>query len=370
MITNIRGKLKLSQLMIVLYFICHGSLLGATTNAMFIFSREDSWMVPILSSIIGFIPFYLSIHLMNKFPDQNIFEIIESQFGKIMGKIINIILIGFISSYAMIFFWNLTNFISSQHLYNTPQTFIAILFTIPITYLLSKGIQVILRSSTIIFFLSFIFFSITAVALIPQIQISNIFPIMADGIISPFKSLFAAIGYLVLPLFMITCIPKKSFEKHEHFSKNMILAYFLVQLTIILIVFCILSIFGIELTLLYQYPEFQILRRVSLGGFIERVESTLSIQWILDLLMMITFICYFIKVGISHIFQLKEKKRNHWILNTVIIIILLISLFIFPDNTSANSFLIKTYPIYCYIILLGIPIFIFVKSLFMKKKNT
>ena len=52
------------------------------------------------------------------------------------------------------------------------------------------------------------------------------------------------------------------------------------KLCVFAIPFLVMSVFGVELATLYQYPEFQILRRVSLGGFIERVESTLSIQWI------------------------------------------------------------------------------------------
>lgn len=363
--TNIKGKLKLSQIMIMIYFICHGCLLGSTTNALFIIAREDSWMVPIIGGIIGFIPFYLSILLMEKFPSYNIFQIIDKTFGKVLGKIINTMLILFVCSYAIIFFWNLTNFISSQYLYNTPQRFIIILFIIPLIYLLSKGIQVIFRSGTIIFILTFTFFIISTCALVPQIQISNIFPILSRGIDAPLKCLICSISYLVLPTFIITCIPKDSYNDQKKFKKCMILSYIFTQITICIVIFCILAIFGIELSILYQFPEFQILRRVSIGGFIERVESTLSIHWILDLFMMITFTCYFIKTGILNIIHIKSKKIKKYSTNIFIAIMIYSSIYIFSSNTSANSFLIKTYPIYCFIFLLGIPI---LTHLFSKKK--
>lgn len=364
--TNLKGKLKLSQIIIILYFICHGSLLGSTVNALFILGHEDSWIVPIIGAIVGIIPFYLSITLMEKFPDKNIFEIIEYQFGKILGKIINILLILFICSYAIIFFWNLTNFISSQYLYSTPQGFIAILFIIPLIYMLSKGIQVILRSGIIVFIFSFSFFIISACALIPQIQISNIFPVLAKGISSPLKCVWISIAYLVLPTFMITCIPKNSYSSQKNFKKYLIISYFIIQLTIWLTIFCILSVFGIELSILYQYPEFQILRRVSIGGFIERVESTLSIHWILDLFMMITFACYFIKSGILHIFHFQKPFIKKYILNIILAIIIFTSVFIFSSNTSANVFLMKNYPIYCFIFLLGIPLITYIILLIKK----
>lgn len=365
---NAKGKITINQIIILLYFICHGSLLGAATSSMFVFSREDSWMVPIISCIIGMIPLLIYTSLMNRFENQHIFEIVDSLCGKILGKIINFILIIFVCSYLIISFWNLSNFISSQYLYNTPQGFIAILFIIPIIYLLSKNIHIILRSGIIIFILSFLFFIISVFALVPQVQIVNIFPILQNGIASPFESVFNTIGYLVLPLFLITCIPKNSIKNYQKFTKKIIIAYLLIQLSIILIVFCVLSIFGIELASLYQYPEFQILRRVTIGGFIERVESTLSIHWVLDLFMLITFCCYFIKTGMNHIIPIKNKLNQN-IFHLIIALIMLVSLFIFPSNTSANNFLMHTYPIFCHIGFFIIPMILYLISIIQKKHS-
>lgn len=370
MTTNLKGKLKLYQIIAILYFICHGSLCGVASNLMIVLSHEDCWMVPIISCILGIVPFLISIIIMDKHPNKNIFEIIEYQFGKIIGKIMNIILILFICSYVIIFYWDFTNFISSQYLYNTPQTFIAILFIVPIIYLLSKGIEVVLRSSTIIFILSFTFFSVSALALFPQIQFQNIYPILADGITGPFKSVMGAIAYLILPTFLITCIPKDSYQNTKKFKKRMIISYLLIQFTIELILFGIIAIFGVELSLLYQYPEFQILRRVTIGGFIERVESTLSIHWILDLFMLITFSCYFIKTGFNKVFNIKKNWIDKYILNGFLIFLILLSLKVFPNNTAANLFFIKTYPIFCFLFLLGIPVLIYIVSKIRKKHST
>ena len=179
MLTNLKKEIKLYQIIIVLYFICHGSLCGIGSRTIFSLAHEDAWIIPIISAIIGLVPFLITICIIEKYPNKNIFEIIEYQFGKIIGKILNIILILFVCSYMIFFYWNFTNFISSQYLYNTPQTFITILFIIPIIYLLSKGIKIILRSSIVIFIMTFSFYIIAAIGLVPQIHVENIYPIFA-----------------------------------------------------------------------------------------------------------------------------------------------------------------------------------------------
>lgn len=369
MTNSLKKQIKLYQIIIILYFICHGSLCGVASTLIINLGHENCWISPIIGAILGIIPFLITIFILEKYPNKNIFQIIDFEFGKIIGKIINFILILFVCSYLIIFYWNFTNFISSQYLYNTPQGFIAILFIIPIIYLLSKGITVILRSSIIIFILSFSFFSISALALIPQMNIQNIMPVLANGVMDPIKAGVLSIGYLTLPTMLISCIPKDSYVDTKNFKKKLIISYILIQMTIELIIFGIISVFGVELSLLYQYPEFQILRRVTIGGFIERVESTLSIHWILDLFMLIIFLSYFIKIGITQVFNIKKEKTDKYLLNIFIIFLILLSLKAFPSNTSANTFFIKNYPIYCFIFLLGINVIVFIASKIKKKHS-
>ena len=85
---NLKKQLKLYQIIIILYFICHGSLCGIGSKTIFSLAYEDAWIIPIVIAIIGLIPFSITLYIVEKYPNKNIFEIIEYQFGKIIGKII------------------------------------------------------------------------------------------------------------------------------------------------------------------------------------------------------------------------------------------------------------------------------------------
>lgn len=359
------GKLRCLQAAILVFFIIHGGIFGTGINLLIKVAEEDMWIATIIGIILGFIPFYLYISLSEKYPDKNIFEIIESVFGKNIGKIIVAIITLFAISFTLYCFWSLTNLISSQYLYKTPQIFVYIIFAIPLVYILSKGIKVALRSITVIFFITIILYIITFVSLAPQAQIINLYPILKNGIMPVIQAAFGFVAYCISPILFIGAIPVHYYEDKENYKKYMIISYIISCLTVFAIPFLIITIFGIDLAELYQYPEFQILRRVSIGGFIERVESTLSIQWIFELFVLITIGMYFIKQGIYHIFHIKRNWVKIGLNGLFLIISIICSINFFRNNTIANQFSIQLYPFICY----GFLFFFFLLYIFISLKK-
>ena len=362
------GKLRCFQAAILLFFIIHGGIFGTGVNILLKLAEEDMWIATITGIILGFIPFYLYISLSTKHPDKNIFEIIESVFGKGIGKVIVAIITLFAISFTLFYFWDLTNLISSQYLYNTPQLFVYIIFAIPLVYILSKGIKVALRSIVVIFFITMILYIITFVSLVPQAQIINLYPILKNGIAPVIHAAFGFIAYCISPILFIGAIPVHYYEDKENYKKYMIISYIISSITVFAIPFLVITVFGIDLAQLYQYPEFQILRRVSIGGFIERVESTLSIQWIFELFVLITMGMYFIKQGIYHIFHVKKNWLKTVLNGLFLIVSIICSINFFENNTVANQFSVRQYPFVCYGFLLFF--FLLYVIISLKKKRS
>lgn len=361
------GKLRCLQSAVLVFFIIHGGIFGPGINLLIKVAEEDMWISTLIGCIIGFIPFYLYISLSAKHPDKNIFEIIESTFGKFFGKILVAIITLFAISFVLFYFWNLTNLISSQYLYKTPQLFVYIIFAIPLIYILSKGIKIALRSISIIFIATLFFYIITFISLVPQAHITNLLPILKDGLVPVFHASFGFIAYCITPLIFIGSIPVHYYEDKENYKKYMTIAYIISCATVFVIPFLVITIFGIDLAQLYQYPEFQILRRVTIGGFIERVESSLSIQWIFELFVLIAIGMYFIKQAIYHIFPIKKNWIKLGLNGLFLVLSIISSISIFRNNTIANQISVEIYPFVCYgFLLLFFIIYIFVS---IKKKR-
>lgn len=359
-------KIDISNYNTLLFFIIRGNYLGICSENLYIISKQDSWISMIIACILGIIPLLIYYFITKKYPDKNILEIIQTVFGKVLGKIINIIMMIFIFIYASSIFYNLIIFIATQYLYNTPLLAIACIFGLCFYFLINKGINTVAKTSTILFYAFCFLFILTSLGLITQIDISNVLPINEYGIGSILNGSFHIISLNIAPLFLMLLIPYNKIKENKKFIKNSFIFYVISMLTIFLINFSVLSIYGSNIARLFQYPEFHLLKRLSLIGFIERVENILSIQWIFEMVIIIAISLCYIKENIKYYLKKDYYKNN--LIDLIIIIISIISVLnIFKTTITASNFYLNILPILNSMFFIIIPFIILILSL--KKKT-
>ena len=348
------NKINSLQYGIVIYFLIRSMSLGISINSYIHIGGVDGYLSAIIGTIIGIIPLYLFIKLLNYKPDLNIFEKIDFIFKK-YGMLINIIMSISVFFLSSIVFWNLLDFIVSQYLFRTKTIIVALIFGICFIYACSKSINVIFRCANILFYISIIIFLICFFSLIKSIKINNLLPFLEFGISKPILSGCAHVCYSILPLYMLLMIPKNNIFHNHKLNKQIIIFYLLGNLSKFIVVFLTISIFGIDLAKLYEFPDFIMLRRIATNGFFQRFESILATQWIFDLFIMLC-ICYqYIKKSYTHIFN----KHNDLFINiTILISCIICSNYIFNNNTTGDSFIL---PFILFILFFIIPFYIYKK---------
>ena len=360
-----KNKLELFEMNSLLYFIMRSGFIGIAANAIVNVGKVDGYMCPILGTIIGLIILFLYIKIIDINPDKNINENITDIFGKNLGNVIIIILTLFITSLAIILYYDINNFLNSEYLYFTPTAAIAISLVLPIIYLLIHNIKIIGRVSIILFFLSVALYILSIAGLLNQVKFDNLLPILENGFNPVFKGTLIYVAYTVLPIFLLTIIPKNTFESPGKLKKKIIKYYFIDSLIIIISETVLISVLGIELAALYQYPDYHLLRRITLGGFIQRIESLLAMQWILCIFIMIVLACHYITSSLNYVFKFKNEKILKYIIP---IVIMYFSINIFKNNTISTMVEIKYYPYFIFVFLLGIPIIIYIVHYIKKKR--
>lgn len=344
---------------ILTFFMMRVLFAGVAIHNICFIAKQDSWLSIIIAFIIGIIPYFLFIKLLNIEPNYNISQNMSKYLGKI-GLIFNIILVIVVTLDASIILWNLSNFVSSQFLFKTPIWVIAIFFMLPVIYTTNKGISTIGRTATILFIISMIMYITCFITLIFEIDIMNIFPILETNFNSILDGSLMEISYNIITIFTLLSIPKK--EIKDVSNKSLIKFYIFNFITTFLVVFFIIGIFGSPLTNLYQYPEFHILKTINIANFFQRVESLLAFQWLLDFIIGLVIALYFIKATIKECFKFKNETIIHLVTSLVIIVT---SICIFKNNTVAYNFLASTYK-YLKLILVVIPLILYIKILFSK----
>ena len=349
-------KLSTLQYCSLEYFLILSNNVGLTTYILFNNAKQDSLISIILGTILGLIPLSIYLKIINAKPELNIFEKIEDTFKT--GKIINLILTLGIAFLIAINYNNLINFISSQYLSKTPQIIISLSFLPAIIYILNKGTTVIGRTIFILLIISLLLLLLTILGLIWQIKIENIFPILENGIKNPLLCSLIYVTFNTTPLFLLTVIPKNDILDKEKLNKRIIITYFLGNLVVLIIFFLTLSVLGANLANLYQYPEYDVLKKISLIGFIERTESIISLRWTFYVFTVTILGILFITKYIKHTLKIKNEKTNKKITLIISTIIVLWGKFIFQENIKFNKFTYKKLPIISTILLILIPILI------------
>ncbi len=321
----------------LIWFLIRACFIVSSASLIISISDEESWFSIIIGTLIGIIPFLIYEYLKKKFPNQNIIEINQKLFGK-FGYILNFVMCLTLLVFIIITFWMLTNFINTQFLYKTPFLVVALALILPIAYINFKGIKVIGKVSLLSFYISFVFIILILSGIISGIYIDNIKPFFIH---TPNEILYSAlifISFNVLPIFLLTIIPKNQITNYS--SKKNFLFYIFACLSLLNVIFMTITIFGIGLSSIYEYPCFEILKRVSILDIIDRVESILTIEWILALFIIISMILYFLKESFKTTFKNIKKidKKGNYFVIVVSLITLIVSSIIFLTNGMELEF--------------------------------
>ncbi len=312
-------KINKSEMGALTVFMVRAFYIGITFNNLIQVAKQDSYVSMIIGFIVGFIPLIIIYYIFNYEPDLSLPKKNIKLFGNILGTIINIITIWFTFFIILVLFSNLVTFINVQYLNRTPTLVISIVFMIAIIYVLIHDIKTICRTAMILFFFTVILYLLSLIGLFREINVDNFKPFLESSYINLFKGTYSFITYNVLPLYLLLIIPKNDID-NKNFFKFITIGYIIASISLFLVLITTIGIFGIKLCNLYEYPEFQVLKYVSLIGTSARIDGILIIQWIFDLLIFIIIGLYFILETTKTMFKV-NKHINSYILGILLIIL-------------------------------------------------
>lgn len=350
------NNIEISSILFLLIFSC---TLGLAPFISIRLSGIDSYISVLIGSILGIIPLCIILYLFNYQIDKPINEKIKIIFGKILGTIINILIIPFIFILGITYLFNISNFVISQYLTNTPLLVIIIVIALTSLFITNKGIKTITRTSLIYTIIILVVFVIAVLGLFKEIKLDNLKPLLEYGIRNPFIAGLVNTLSFTSPIYMILYIPKKDIENNNRTMKYFVFTYILSTMIIFSIAMVTSSILGKYLLETYQYPVYITLKRISLFNFIDRIENFLSFQWILSGIIVIAMSIYSISNNI-------KNNSNKLINYLVTLLMIIMSYMLFKNNTSFNEYLYTLYP-YLLIPLFIIYVIILIGAIIKKR---
>lgn len=359
----IKDKINSLQLSSMMMMLMVASFLGIGMFSIIKSAGVDAYISILIGGIAGIFVLLTFFVIFDYEPNLSIGDKFKNVFGKKIGTVLNLITLLIVITLGISAMFNLTTFITSQFLPETPAWIIGVAFSLVVILINIKGLETLSRTCLILLIICIILFLGSMIGLIPEFQLSNLKPYLEYGFKRPLIGAFYNFSFNIIPIYFLLVVPKNSLVNKEKYKKYIWIFYVASVAFKFILMLMTMGVLGIHLASIYQYPEYIVLKRINLFDFIDRIENIITIQWLFGLFFNMSFVVYYISNS------LKFANKSKLLPIILQAIIFFESLFLFKNNTNFNDYTYTKVPI-VRLSLLFIYILLFIMILIKKKKKT
>jgi spore germination protein KB len=299
-----KGKISAFQMGLMMYpaVLASGFLVLPTITAQF--AQNDLWLTGILAALTGWVTVYTVTRLHELYPGQTVVQYSEQILGKIPGKVIGLAYItlnlhatgGITRQYA--------EFVTGNFLFKTPLLIIMGSLLLLSAIAVRGGVETLGRS-TVIFLPAFIFPVFFLLLLLPDLDAKAIFPVLNHGVTPIIKGSFSMMGWmneLFLMTFLLPSVtdPEKG-RKWGYIS--------MISIVLFLTYSSLITLFLLGPNLGSRvYPILIAFRYVSVGSFLENLDSLLLAMWVVGNFLQGGIFLYASTLSFAQCFQLADYR--------------------------------------------------------------
>lgn len=347
--------------LIVLYCIGISSVIVTS-----IVAQNDLWISIILAILIMIPMGIVYAKLITIIPEKSIFEIVYFCWGRFLGKIMVIFYIWYFTNICIFELMQLREFFRLAVGPETPMTVTMLASMIVAAFAVKKGILVIGRTASFFLIPVLAFIVIDNLFLLPNIEFSNLQPILYNGWGPVIKGVFSAISYPFGELVIFTVIFHSLKDKKQ--AKKTYLKGIIFAGVILLIVSTITMLtIGPIVADIYYFPAHIAISRVNIGNFIRSVEVLFAFMIIVGGVTNLSILYLCAAKSLSNLFDIDNYKS---IIIPLGAFILNFSLLMSKDASEFFRLSVEIWPYYAIPFQLIVPIItLIVATIKVRKKG-
>lgn len=288
-----------------LYLVLLSGIISQGINPQ---AGPDSWISSLLALVMAIPLLLLFARLVILNPGKDLFQMLESALGKLIGKILTILFIIFGIVVSSMTLRGYVTYVTIESLPETPTYILYIAFLLIVAaYALYCGLEVQMRTLHLLAWV----YTILAYGIITlslnAVKVENLKPILYDGFT---PVLNGAVDLLLFPYgtAILMLVPLASLKPGSKVYRIFLTAAFLAFIIMTLVFLRNLLVLGPDSLKLYLYPSHQSISLINIGGFIERMEIVPAlINLILDMTK-ISVSALFVAKGLQRLFNIENFK--------------------------------------------------------------
>ena len=289
-------------ILIILFILGSTLLIGTASEA-----KEGALIAIIIAILLTTILLLMFSRILSLHPGKDLFDILEIAFGKLIGKIISVIMTWFAFHLGTLIMRNLSEYTNIIVFTDTPVVVPMAFFVILLIWGLKAGIEVMARWSEFFVWIVVIIFVGISMLSISVMDINRLKPILGNGVEPILK---ATLGSLTFPFgeTVVFTMVFSNISKAKNYNKTFITGLLIGGGLIIIVKLRNLLVLGSEQLLRVYFPSTMAISLIHVGRSLERLEMGVTI---------ILLICSFIKIivclfavcnGLSKVFGFDDYR--------------------------------------------------------------
>ncbi|WP_348621516.1 GerAB/ArcD/ProY family transporter [Paenibacillus polymyxa] len=302
-----KARISVRQVTVLMFLSLIGDMLLIYPTIITHIAQQDAWISSILSIPLGLVIIYVLIRVHELYPNLSLIEAIRKILGSVFGSIVSCWYLFYFFMGTALNAREVGDFLSTQLFEETP---LSVLLAMEVSLLVLTalaGIEAFSRVSEILLPVYVLIFCGLILALLPQIQLSNVRPVLENGLAPVAKGMVPGAGMPFAGMsIMLMVFP--FVNKRGHFKRDMLLASLIGGVLITLFLLLSLLIIGPFVTNYSPYISSALTTKINELNYITRIESLVSLTWALAAFFKGVIFFYAFTFGTTQLFRISNIR--------------------------------------------------------------
>lgn len=339
---------------IAVLFIIGTSLFMGTSGT----SGNSNWIALIFAMLLALplMLIYARLHVL--FPGKDLFDMLTAVFGRIFGRVLSCLYIGYALHLGALVLRNFGEFSRTVALTSTPMIAPMLVIGLLCIWVVAAGMEVLGRSAKFLLLFTFIVIVIIQLLSVPKFEYHHLKPLLESGwgpVLSDTAGSFTfPFAEIVIFLGAFNALPAKGSA-----GRVLVSAVLIAGTVIIFVTLRNLLVLGPEILSSLYFPSYVAVSRINIGDFLTRIEGSSAIIFVASLFIKVSLCLYVACNGLARVFKLKSYRSV--VLQTGLIMVYL-SDFIYKDIMEMQYFAYHIYKVYALPFQLFIPVMLWITA--------
>ncbi|GLX68685.1 GerAB/ArcD/ProY family transporter [Paenibacillus glycanilyticus] len=365
MASLMNGKISVRQFMILIIIGTIGDSILIMPTITAASSKQDAWLSMLLALMCGLVLGWIYSAIANKLHRTSLYEAIRQRLGIWFGGFVFLLFLFASFMCSLTLLSELSQFMTTQVMPETPVNAIILFFLAVIIIAYRYGIESYARMGELMFPVFMGLFLLLVLFLLPQVEWSNLQPVMPKGMHPIVNGVMPAFctGFVEMVV-LLMLVP---YVKGERKLTGAILAGFAIGGAVLfIIVFLSIVVLGPSLMETKYYPTFVLAQKIEIGHFLERIEAVMAFLWIITVFFKTILHFFTLTTGLAQVFRLQESKMLTIPLGMILLVCTVVGT---PNIVTYNRILEAYYPWFDMTFFLVLPLLIWLLLFAIKPKR-